>query len=352
MSLDLSPYSGCLAHLCTSDEAARRRHHHDEDECLYSVLSPYDLDAKQKLLQSKCLRRLMGKPAVLHQPRNWHVRRRLTHCFDNANVATACARVLGLNESLAFAIALGHDAGHTPFAHSGEKFIRDITGKPFRHEKFGVIILQHLERKGLGLNLTFQVLDGILRHSRGKNMFSTDPEATPEANLIPFADSISYLFADANDLLFKANVEPAEKHPKIIQLLEWFGKNQRERVYRCVGAICRESAEHGEVFFRDSEEAHQLAALKTLMYEEFYEHLPREHVTNWLSRCLSKLRDMHLNADPATVLALMTDEEVIALADNDAIRSREDLSPLAIGELLNDSDAIAHLDFMNPDMGW
>lgn len=352
MSLDLRPYSGALSHLRTTDEAARRRYPHDEDECLYMALSPYDLDAKQKLLQSKCLRRLMGKPAVLHLPRNWHVRRRLSHCFDNANVATAAARVLGLNETLAFAIALGHDAGHTPFAHSGEKFIREITGKPFRHEKFGVVILQHLERKGEGLNLTHQVLDGILRHSRGKNMFTTDPEATPEANLIPFADSISYLFADANDLLFKANIEPAAAHPEIIQLLNWFGKNQRERVYRCVGAICQESAEHGEVFFRDSEEAHQLAALKKRMYEEFYEQLPREDVSNWLSRCIGKLQGMRLNADPAVVLALMTDEEVITVADSDSIRTRDDLCPFAIGELLNGSDAIATLDFMDPDLGW
>ena len=178
------------------------------------------------------------------------------------------------------------------------------------------------------------------------------PEATPEANIIPFADSISYLFADANDIFYKAKIEPIAEHPEIAQLLEWFGKNQRERVYRCVAAICKESAEHGEVYFRDSEEAHQLSALKTRMYDEFYDRLPRADTRTWLGRCYDKLLKLRLNADPATVLALMTDEEVIAVGADSGIRFPEDLSHLAIGELLNDSDAISKLDFMNPDLDW
>ena len=353
MNPDLRPYFDCLKHRRTPDEAARRRFTEDEDSCLGLDRNPYRLDAEQKIMPSKCMRRIMDKTSVFVRPQNRHVRRRMSHCHDVANGATALARTLGLNEALAFAAGIGHDVGHTPFGHNGETFIRTITGKQFRHEKFGVVILQKLERKGRGLNLTHQVLDAILKHSRGRGFFSTDPTVTPEGNLIPLADSIGYLFADANDVFKKTQIMSLDDHPKIAEHLAWFGAKQRERTYRCIEAICRESAEKGRVSFSGCEEALRLNALKTLMYDEVYFHLHPYQETEWLARCYEKLQKMHLDADPAVVLALMTDDEVITVADSENFHDWRELKLMAIGELLEGSSgALSTLDFLDTDLEW
>jgi len=352
MNATLKPFFDCLSHLRTPDESARRRFTADEDDFLGLERNPFRLDAEQKLLPSKCMRRLMDKTAVYTQPSNQHVRTRLSHSFDVANNASALARILGLNDSLAFACGLGHDVGHTPFGHSGESFIRKVTGKQFRHEVFGVVLLQKVERHGGGVNLTHQVLHGILKHSRGKGFFSTNPEVTPEGNLIPLCDSIAYLFADANDTFDKLRCVDIQDLPELQVILNWFGTDQRVRTFRCFEAICRESAAKGEVAFAESEEATKLKELKRLMYEKVYGRIHPPKETDLLENCYKKLETMNLAVEPALALALMTDEEVIHIATTPAF-TQADLTPLAIGEILRKNGrSLETVDFMNADMDW
>jgi dGTPase len=205
MERKLKEYYNSLAHLKTNDKAALRRDlpENDDDNYMFSFGSPYLIDAQHKILPSKAIRRLDSKTQVLTGILNKHVRTRLSHTYEVISFAVLAARILGLNENLCYAIALSHDIGHPPLGHNTEKFISTISGKTFRHEIFAVVIAQKIERKGNGLNLTYQVLEGILNHSRGSDSLFLPEKSTPEANLAMYADKIAYIFADINNIFPK-----------------------------------------------------------------------------------------------------------------------------------------------------
>jgi len=346
---------GALAHLATKDADARRRGAGDDDGWLDPYAVPYALDF-DKLLCSKSIRRLGQKSQVVALPPNSHTRNRLSHSFEVVSAAAAIARVLGLNEDLCRAGGLGHDIGHTPFGHAGEEFLAKVTGKPFRHEVFGAIVAQRIERKGRGLNLTVQTLRVIRNHSRGAGDLHT-AGMSPEESAVMFSDKIAYVFADYNDLFARNALTGSElslaDHPGLEDAIDWFGANQRERTRTCIEALCIESAEAGAVRFATSETARRFAELKTRMYA-VYKAVRKDYILPVMEQVYATLAGIEPEVDPVVAFALMNDRDIAWLHQRGFERgyiAAADLARLSI------ADVLPHLrgktfDITDPDIDW
>jgi dGTPase len=347
---------GCLKHMATGDDRVRRRHppEEDNDGWLIDLGSPYDIDSG-KLLCSKAIRRLSNKTQVVTRPANSHTRSRRVHTDEVVSAATTIARVLGLNESLCRAGALGHDIGHTPFGHAGEDAIAHLSGRKFRHEVMSVVIAQHIERKGRGLNLTRQTLECMLYHSRGSGEFKASG-ISPEADAVMFADKISYLFSDFNDLFVRQAYTGSRFRLSdflgLSRAMDLLGRNQRERMQTCITAICMESADKGRVSFKDSEAARLFNEAKKMMYEA-YGRIPKNYQESILGVVHQALKEAVDGVDPALMLALLTDDDVVslALASASGAVTQDDLERLSIGDILPHIKG-RNIDFTDPDLEW
>src|SRR5919106_775415 len=159
------------------------------------VRTPFQLD-RDRIVHSKSFRRLKHKTQVFIAPEGDHYRVRLTHTLEVSQIARTIARALRLNEDLTEAIALGHDLGHTPFGHLGEQALTPYLGRPFRHSEQSLRVVDHLERDGRGLNLTWEVRDGIVNHT-----WAMPEPATMEAKVVRFADRLGYVNHDIDDAI-------------------------------------------------------------------------------------------------------------------------------------------------------
>lgn len=162
-----------------------------------------------RVTHSKAFRRLRHKTQVFLQPEGDHYRTRLTHTLEVARVARTIARALRLNEDLVEAIALGHDLGHTPFGHAGERALRDVTGR-FNHYEQSLRVVDKLEKDGRGLNLCHETRLGILNHTTG------EPKDTVEADVVRLSDHIAYLNHDLDDAE-RAGIVAAQDVPEIVR---------------------------------------------------------------------------------------------------------------------------------------
>jgi dGTPase len=169
---------------------------------------------RDRIVHSKAFRRLKHKTQVFVSPEGDHYRVRLTHTLEVGQIARTAARALRLNEDLTEAIALGHDLGHTPFGHLGEEALSPFLDRPFRHNEQSLRVVEHLERDGRGLNLTWEVRDGIVNHT-----WSMPLPATLEAQVARFADRIAYVNHDIDDALRAGIVEPADLPAQAIRVL-------------------------------------------------------------------------------------------------------------------------------------
>jgi dGTPase len=160
---------------------------------------------RDRILHSKSFRRLKHKTQVFISPGGDHYRTRLTHTLEVSQIARTIARALNLNEDLTEAIALGHDLGHTPFGHIGEGVLDKLCPGGFRHSEQSLRVVDKLEYDGLGLNLTFEVRDGISKHSKGMGpVMPDDPSDLPESlegQIVRIADIIAYVNHDLDDSL-------------------------------------------------------------------------------------------------------------------------------------------------------
>lgn len=334
----------CLSHLRTCDNSARRRFgEEDEDVWMGMYASPFAIDTQQKLLPSKCLRRLADKTQVVTDNPNRHIRTRMTHSFEVVSIATAIANILGLNAFLCCAAALGHDIGHTPFGHVGERFLTNKTGQEFRHEVFSVVVAQHIERKCKGLNLTHQVLEAMLEHSRGQGEIHRG-HGSQEATVMMYADKIGYIWADVNDIFVRMGAD-VKAFRELNELVQWFGPNQRARVQKCIEALCLESAVLGCVSFERSEAAKNFRRVKRLMYSMY---APQNFSDIGLLERAFDFIKRHTDADPAIVFALMSDHDILSVGGDNP---PEGLTKLSIGDILPYLEG-KHIDFTNSDMDW
>jgi len=208
-SLYLSPWA--------VPSAKSRGRERPEEEC--SVRTCFQRD-RDRIIHSKSFRRLKHKTQVFIIPEGDHYRTRLTHTLEVAQIARTIARALRLNEDLAEAIALGHDLGHTPFGHAGEEALAEVHPGGFRHNEQSLRVVDLLEGSG-GLNLTWEVRDGILRH--------TGPElpATLEGQVVRLADRIAYINHDIDDALRSGLIRPRDLPEDCLAVL---GSSHRKRI--------------------------------------------------------------------------------------------------------------------------
>jgi len=191
-----------------------------------------DLD---RIIHSKSFRRLKHKTQVFLSPFGDHYRTRLTHCLEVSQIARTIARALRLNEDLTEAISLGHDLGHTPFGHAGEDTLRKLLPDGFHHADQSLRVVEKLEYEGKGLNLTFEVRDGIVKHSKGRGeIFDADPEDMPstlEGQIVRVSDVIAYVNHDIDDALRAGIIREEDIPPNLIRVL---GKWPATRIDRMV----------------------------------------------------------------------------------------------------------------------
>lgn len=195
---------------------------------------------RDRILHSKSFRRLMHKTQVFLFPADEHYRTRMTHTLEVTQVARIIARALQLNEDLTEAAALGHDLGHTPFGHAGEVAMQQCYSPDFTHYRQSVRVVEKLEKDGEGLNLTWEVCDGILNHT-GSCMAST-----LEGVIVKFADRIAYINHDIDDAC-RAGILSLDDIPK--ELLDTLGRGHSERINRMVTSVITASAGKPEIAF-------------------------------------------------------------------------------------------------------
>lgn len=183
---------------------------------------------RDRIIHSKAFRRLKHKTQVFLSPTGDHYRTRLTHTLEVAQISRTVARCLMLNEDLTEAIALGHDLGHTPFGHAGERVLDEICPFPFRHNEQSVRVCTLLEKDGEGLNLTREVLDGILCHTGDKLA------DTPEGRIVRLADKIAYINHDIDDALRAGIIVEAELPARAAELL---GDRHSARINTMVNGV-------------------------------------------------------------------------------------------------------------------
>jgi dGTPase len=229
---------------------------------------------RDRVLHCKSFRRLQGKTQVFLAPKGDHYRNRLTHTLEVAQVARSIARALRLNEMLVEAIVLGHDLGHTPFGHAGERLLAEVVPGGFHHVVQSVRVVEVLERDGQGLNLTEEVRDGILRHSKGRGnvlMKGSGAKAlTLEAEVVRLADIVAYVNHDLDDAIRGGILVEADVPADIRRTL---GETRSRRLATLVADIVGASDLDGGGHIEMSAEVHgALLALRDFLYQRVYEN--------------------------------------------------------------------------------
>ena len=230
---------------------------------------------RDRIIHTKAFRRLKHKTQVFFSPAGDHYRTRLTHTLEVSQIARTIAKVLRLNEELTEAIALGHDLGHTPFGHAGERVLQALSPKGFNHYEQSLRIVDVLEHDREGLNLTWEVRDGIARHSKGKHGMpvGAPPEhraSTMEGQVARVADIVAYVNHDVDDAV-RAGILREDALPE--RALRVLGASGSERIGRMVSDVVRETIGGGSDEIRMSGE--MLAAtleLRDFLFTEVYEN--------------------------------------------------------------------------------
>ena len=311
----------------------------EQRESPSDVRTEYQRD-RDRIVHSKAFRRLKHKTQVFIAPSGDHYVTRLTHTLEVSQIARTIARALNLNEDLAEAIALGHDLGHTPFGHVGEKEVDELHPAGFTHASQSLRIVEKLERKGRGLNLTFDVRQGIASHSkpRGDVMGGAVPgDLTLEAQIVRLSDAIAYLNHDLADA-FRAGVLKSEDLPKVVT--ERLGDRHSKRIDSMVTDIVSESwdaaGENGldpRPSIRMSGEMRETVnVLREFMFERFY--VPEDQGEEGVAaREIVRLLYRHFDDNRSTIPGEYHDEEravvdyIAGMTDQYAIRMAERIEP-------------------------
>lgn len=237
-----------------------------EPECDIRPAFQHDRD---RVLHCKAFRRLKHKTQVFLAPAGDHYRTRLTHTLEVSQIARTIARALRLNESLTEAIALAHDLGHTPFGHAGEAVLARLRPGGFHHALQSLRVVEVLERDGKGLNLTREVRDGIVFHTKGRGEILRT-EATLEAQVVRVADLIAYLNHDVDDALRAGVIRPEQFPPHVFAAL---GDTHGQRIDAMVRDVIRETLSRDLEAVAMGTETHQAAVeLRSFLYERVYEN--------------------------------------------------------------------------------
>ncbi|HEY0876271.1 MAG TPA: deoxyguanosinetriphosphate triphosphohydrolase [Vicinamibacterales bacterium] len=230
---------------------------------------------RDRIIHCKAFRRLKHKTQVFFAPTGDHYRTRLTHTLEVSQIARSIAKVLRLNEELTEAIALGHDLGHTPFGHAGERVINELMPGGFNHYEQSLRIVDVLEHDGAGLNLTWEVRDGIARHSKGKSGMpvGADPAhraSTIEGQVARVADIIAYVNHDIDDAV-RAGLLREEDLPN--ERVTVLGRSSSERIGRMVTDVVHQTLAGGMTEIRMSEPIlDATVGLRSFLFDAVYEN--------------------------------------------------------------------------------
>ncbi|HZP89438.1 MAG TPA: deoxyguanosinetriphosphate triphosphohydrolase [Actinomycetota bacterium] len=216
---------------------------------------------RDRIVHAKAFRRLKHKTQVFLAPEGDHYRVRLTHTLEVSQIARTVARALRLNEDLTEAIALGHDLGHTPFGHLGEQALTPFLGRPFRHNEQSLRVVDYLENEGRGLNLSWEVRDGIVNHT-----WSMPSPSTPEAQVVRFADRIAYVNHDVDDAVRAGVLTPEELPGEALEVLGW---THGERINTLVTDLVEQTGDGPEIRLSDRV-FRALDVLRDFMFEHVY----------------------------------------------------------------------------------
>ncbi|MBU0993862.1 MAG: deoxyguanosinetriphosphate triphosphohydrolase [Proteobacteria bacterium] len=297
----IAPY-GCLS-------VASRGRLKVEEPCPIRTAFQRDRD---RIVFSHFFRRLKYKTQVFLSPLGDHYRTRLTHTLEVAQIARTIGRAMRLNEDLVEVIALGHDLGHTPFGHSGEMVLRKIFPEGFMHNEQSLRVVDVLDRKGEGLNLCFEVRDGILKHSKGYgNIIPDDPEeaaATVEGRVVRIADIMAYLNHDLDDAI-RSGVISREQVPK--ECSSVLGDSQPKRAATMIQDLIFKSRASGTemnlVLGKDVLQA--MTVLRQFLYDNVYRSRPVEGEFVKSTKILTELYCFFLKEENRSLL----DKELEAL---------------------------------------
>ena len=230
---------------------------------------------RDRIIHTKAFRRLKHKTQVFFSPAGDHYRTRLTHTLEVAQIARTIAKVLRLHEELTEAIALGHDLGHTPFGHAGERVLSALVPGGFNHYEQSLRIVDVLENDRHGLNLTWEVRDGIARHSKGKNGLpvGAPPElraSTVEGQVARVADIIAYVNHDFDDAV-RAGLLTADRLP--VEIAAVLGRSSSERIGTMVSDVVGETLSGGMSEIRMSDQVLEATlGLREFLFESVYEN--------------------------------------------------------------------------------
>ena len=278
-----------------------------EEEC--RLRTPFQRD-RDRIVHSKAFRRLRLKTQVFVDPEGDHFRTRLTHTLETTGIARGFARALRLNEDLVEAIGLGHDLGHPPFGHAGEEaldeLLRERGGRGFRHNEHSLRMVERLERDGRGLNLTWEVRDGILKHTGPE-----EPE-TLEGRIVRIVDRVAYINHDIDDAVRAGILSPDDLPADELALL---GHTGSRRIDTLVHDLVETSAHAGDIVQSDQIGA-AMSALRTFMFERVYLQQEHAHIRTIIRRIFEDLVDEHgyTVEDATDYIAGMTDRFALAAA--------------------------------------
>ncbi|MBU0536242.1 MAG: HD domain-containing protein [Nanoarchaeota archaeon] len=306
-----------------------------------------------KIIQSKAHRRLAYKTQVISAPRNPHIRTRRVHTDEVIAFSLAIADALGLKKTLCQAIAAGHDIGHTPYGHLGETVLSEFAGryhgkpKPLLHHINSVVVAQKIERKGNGLNLTYETLDGILHHSGFERPDCDKPE---EYFVVMYADTIAYTIGDLNDGLRYGYFEEKDL-PHYQHVL---GENAGRMARNIIAALVDESREADRVQFTQGNIYNGFVELKDFLMRRFYQKVDHKMHAEALESSLKFFSSYDFGVDPVVAVSLLTDNEVNELGKmelDSIILTPENLRHFGVFEILpyiKDKE----IDYTNPDLDW
>lgn len=247
--LILSPYASF------SDQSHGRDR--EEEQCPMRTIYQRDRD---RIIHCKAFRRLKHKTQVFLAPEGDHYRTRLTHTLEVAQIARSIARALNLNEDLTEAIALGHDLGHTPFGHAGERTLNSLCPMGFAHYKQSIRVVELLEKDGKGLNLTWEVRDGIVNHRTSGN------PSTLEGKAVRLSDKIAYINHDIDDGIRAGILKESDIPSEYTYVL---GNSTKERLNTMISDIVVNSLGKNDIVM--SEPVHKaMTDLRKFMFESLY----------------------------------------------------------------------------------
>ena len=313
----LSPYA---TH--SRDSLGRKR---KEEECDLRLVFQRDRD---RILHSKSFRRLKQKTQVFLLPKGDHYRTRMTHTLEVSQNARTIAKALRLNEDLTEAISLGHDLGHTPFGHAGERALNEVCPLGFKHNEQSVRVVEYIEKDGQGLNLTREVVDGILTHQ------TVGEPMTLEGQVVRLSDKIAYVNHDIDDAIRGGLLSELDLPPKYRKVL---GNSTKERLNTITHDVIIHSMDQPKIQMSE-EVAEAMRGIRKFMFENVYRNPVAKHEEDKAVEMLKKLYTYYLEHEeliPEEFMRLSmlygdTKEQIICdyiagMTDNYAVRKFQEI---------------------------